>query len=312
MGFTSGAKVLADIIDDIADGLIASSADWSDNDTTWDTVDRTADNARRSLIYTGDSADVYISFEACNAQKGWHHNGSYWYYGRGLRIVMTSSWDSVNHIYPDGGMSTFLPYFARYRYSPVYADLETDQLTYYLWIDSNGFAMIATPEPTSDDNQQSFKLSLERIATKEYADGYSNFYLHAAGNKWHQYYDEDEAENYNRNRSYLRFPAFSYPTGVDNTTAVWNYGITLPSITRHAFKSSGNGKVYYVKPVYHNDINCRTPIAQAENWFYWSTDAGLVDGDIVAIDGATTKYLCKGVSSPDATTLLTYAIKYVA
>jgi hypothetical protein len=39
---------------------------------------------------------------------------------------------------------------------------------------------------------------------------------------------------------------------------------------------------------------------------------GLIDGDVVAIEGQTTKYLIKAVDSPDSAVRLTYAIKFVA
>jgi len=314
MGFTSGAKVSADLIDSIANGLIGSSVNWSDNDVTWNTSVRTGNLARRSLIYTGDTTDIYIAIEVINTQTPfvYYYNGNnnVWVYGKGIRIVITSSWDSVNHTYPAGGMATFVPFEA--HSTTIAADMETLQITYYMWLDANGFVIMGVPEPTTDGYQQAFKISLERVAAKEYADGYSNFFLHAACNIWPHFYDTSNVVDYNRNRGYIRFPAFYYPTNDNNTTAVWNNGITLAPITQHAFKSEGNGKVYYVKPVYHNDVLCRTPIAQAESWFYWNTDVGLVDGDIVAIDGATTKYLCKGLQSPDSINRLTYAIKYVA
>jgi hypothetical protein len=79
-----------------------------------------------------------------------------------------------------------------------------------------------------------------------------------------------------------------------------------------AFKSNGNGKVYYVKPIINNQTNALCPIFQAELWFPWTEGLGLIDGDVVALEGSTTKFLCKALDSPDSTNRLPFAIKYVA
>ena len=89
-------------------------------------------------------------------------------------------------------------------------------------------------------------------------------------------------------------------------------GIYFPACPWTSFKSNGNGKVYYIKPIYFNTADRRTPIAQSEMFFAYAETVGLVDGDVIAIEGQTTKYLCKGLDSPDTTGRLTYAIKYVA
>jgi hypothetical protein len=80
----------------------------------------------------------------------------------------------------------------------------------------------------------------------------------------------------------------------------------------YAFKSTGNGKVYYMKPLIFNDVEETMPIGQSELFFKYSTESGLVDGDVVAIDGETTKYLCKSLAGPDSSQMIHYAIKYVA
>lgn len=38
--------------------------------------------------------------------------------------------------------------------------------------------------------------------------------------------------------------------------------------------------------------------------------AGLVDGDIIQVEGTTKKFLCKSLDSPDSINRVTYAIKY--
>jgi hypothetical protein len=47
-------------------------------------------------------------------------------------------------------------------------------------------------------------------------------------------------------------------------------------------------------------------------FFAYDEGYGLVDGDVIAIEGQTTKYLCKALDSPDTTTRIPIAMKYVA
>lgn len=303
MGFTSGAKVLADIIDEIADGLIASSSYWTDGDTTWNTSDRTDNNARRCLKYTGDSDDIWIALEAINASHIFNSSGNY-YFGKGLRLSFCATWDSINHTYPDGTKDnqSFIMFEAE-RDHQADADLSTLQITYYLWIDSTGFALMGAPEPHAYDSyQQSFITVVEHMGSKEYSDGLSNFYSF----NWTNYTRDSEYDEY-RFRSMLRPFAYvdrDYGDGI----MFWRDSITDLS----AMKSTGNGKVYYVKPVICNSIDNMTPVYQSELFWKYSPKAGLVDGDVVATDGDTTKYLCKALASPDSTNTLYYAIKYVA
>ncbi|MCS3924947.1 hypothetical protein, partial [Methanosalsum natronophilum] len=92
MGFSSGTKVLPDIIDDIADGLINSSANWTEGDSSWDTSDRSmTNNARRCLKYTGDTHDIFIALETINQTNGLNHYSSR--RSKGLRVTFSAGWD---------------------------------------------------------------------------------------------------------------------------------------------------------------------------------------------------------------------------
>ncbi len=322
MGFTAGAKILADIIDEIANGLITSPGGyWTDNDTTWNTTLKTANNARRSLKYTNGTEEIYLSLEAVNTNATVYYGSNYfsgnkYLYGKGLRIVFSASWDPIGHIYPSTNQSTLIPFEGLVSTAAVYADLATLQVTYYLWIESNGFVIMAKPEPhPSDNNQQSFIAVVERNPNKEYSDGYSNFYCMTVGNIWQSVYDGNWATSIDRNRCILRPFAYQHPSHVSygGWESVNGYGLSYwLSPTHFAYKSQGNGKVYYVKPIIHNHAGQLMPIMQSELFFPFSEAVGLVDGDVIAIEGATTKYLCKSLDSPDSTGRLNFAIKYVA
>lgn len=319
MGFTSGAKTVYDILEEIVAGLIAGGG-WSDADATWTTSNKTMANlGRRVLKYENGAEVIYWAFEIINQTSGqnWYYGNSAWHYGKGIRITASSSWDSVNHTYPVSNQQTFVPFEVVYN-GGVGTDLATLQLTYYLWVEAKGFCLLAKPEPTGSNYQQSFFIVLERNPNKEYTDGQSNFYLMKWCNIWYCYYDAYWGPAVWRDRTILRPFAYQFP---DYPSAWGNWGNYSPNgngisfvanPSYWAFKSNGNGKVYYVKPIINNTANQLSPIFQVELWFPWSEGVGLVDGDVIAIEGSTTKYLCKALDSPDSTNRITVAMKYVA
>lgn len=319
MGYTTGAKVMADIIDEISSGLIATPGGyWVDNDTTWNTVNRTASNARRSLKYTNGTEELYVALEVVNTSIQVYYDNNYSTHSKGLRITLSASWDPALHMYPSLNQQSFIQFetwsYNAYRNNTVaQADLAIIQLTYYLWIESNGFVIMAKPEPTGVDNaQQSFFLCLERNPNKEYADGYSNFFAIMQQNIFHQ---GRAAYSTSMFKGVLRPFAYQYPTNADNYDSITINGAGVSywlSPSYSSYKSQGNGKVYYVKPIIHNHSGQLMPIMQSELFFPFSEAVGLIDGDVIAIEGATTKYLCKSLDSPDSTGRINMAIKYVA
>ena len=186
--------------------------------------------------------------------------------------------------------------------------MATLQVTYYLWVDATGFVIMAKPEPSGNNEQGSFLVVVERNPNKEYTDGFSNF---------HGFF-QCNTENGNGNtnwqmRQVVRpFTYVSQDYNQQSWSGIDMVGIVFPLCPYLAYKSTGNGKVYYVKPIICNTRDERTPIFQSEIFFAFDEGVGLVDGDVIAIEGQTTKYLCKALDSPDNTQRLTFAIKYVA
>jgi hypothetical protein len=313
MGYTSGAKTIYDILEEIVTALIASSGGyWSDGDATWTTSTKIANIGRRCLKYTNGSEVIWWAFEVTNQQNNWYTGQ----YGRGIVITASATWDSGTHTYPTSRHSTFIPFEACSTTNSV--DLATLQCTYYLWVEAAGFTIMFKTEPSGNNEQQSTFIVLERNANKEYSDGYSNFYLMTVGNIWGCLYSggyDIAIDSMYNNRCILRPFAYQYPnsSGSRYSASPNGNGVSyVPSPGYYAFKSSGNGKVYYIKPIINNQANQLSPIFQAELWFPWSESIGLVDGDVIAIEGQTTKFLCKALDSPDSTSRLLYAIKYVA
>lgn len=390
MGFTTGAKVTADILDEIVASLLASGV-WHNVDTTWTTTNRAiGNNARRILAYgeaggagkgntvlsggtiigatvvpivselnfavndkivigTGDTAEVrvvsavavgqltvdaalntahatgnsvkgltfeiYMAMEIINQSSGLGFHYYNWKYGKGIRYVFSASWDALTHTYPTSNQSTFAA-FENCDNCGNGVDLATMVVTYYLWLEDNGngFALMGKPEPTGNSLQESFITVVERNPNKEYADGYTNFYLYTVTNIYPELYEGSDVTSIIRQRSFLRPFAFQWPDyGSDTTTHPNGYGISfIATPTYYAYKSNGDNKVYFVKPLIHNAMGSINPIFQSSLFFMWSEGVGLIDGDIVSMEGQTTKYLCKSLDSPDSTSRINYAIKYVA
>ena len=308
MGYTTGAKILPDIIDEIAAALIASSGGyWTDGDTAWTTATKTGNLARRCLKYTNGGEVMYLALESINSSMNIYLTGGYWRYATGLRVTFSAAWDGTGHAPTSRTYHTFLQFEGRYNGGS--GDMATIQVTYYLWVDATGFVITGKPEPNAtDDRQGSFFLVVERNPNKEYTDGFSNF---------HGYF-QCNTENGNGNtnwqmRQVVRpFTYVSQDYNQQSWSGIDMAGIVFPLCPYLAYKSSGNGKVYYVKPIICNSRDERTPIFQSEIFFAFDEGVGLVDGDVIAIEGQTTKYLCKALDSPDNTQRLTFAIKYVA
>jgi hypothetical protein len=148
------------------------------------------------------------------------------------------------------------------------------------------------------------------VSTKEYSDGYSNFFVTAVSSAW-QWYDDSLDPNtfwvpYIRPFKFV----YTYEGKTSNCgTPFPSSGILTPS---RAIKSDGDNKIYYMKPIYQNEQGDNDHIAEAALWVYWQEDAGIIDGDLIVIEGETTKYICKSVDSPDSAGRRPIAIKYVA
>jgi hypothetical protein len=191
-----------------------------------------------------------------------------------------------------------------------------------MWVEEsngNGFVLTAKPEPHADPYQQSFFIATERgdPATHEYSVGNYGWYCFCAMNYWSNLW-HTSANTLDRPRNMIRPGLYHFPNDSYATNSIYaanGYGMSygylhMNGATRTAFKSAGNGKIYYIKPVVCNSITEYTPAFQAQLFFPYDEGLGLMDGDIIAVDGSTVKYICKALDSPDSTTRLPFAMKY--
>lgn len=318
MVFTVGVKILPDLIDEIADSLIASidTIDglnhWSDADTTWNTSDKREIKAKRALKYENGSEIIYLALESRNTWYNSYDNNI----AKGLRITFSQSWDIVNHTYGITVQQTSIP-FEDYSGAQPTVDLATMLITYYLWVESNGFVTTFKAEPTGSNSQNSVFIALERNPNKEYLDGYSNFYCFNVMNIWTSFTRTGWTYG-DLHRSFLRPFAYEWPNVQTTSAHPFYHCMASGTLDRgYNFISPADGKFYYRKPIISNNkiepgqANVAlSPIFSAELWFPWSEMTGLVDGDIIQIEGTQKKFLCKSLDSADSTARVTYAMKY--
>ncbi len=271
------------------------------------------DVSSRRVVVNADEG-TYLCMEVVNIDTQVRADANYYTMSKGIKFIWSQAWDSANNTYPVVNMYTFMGYETRQlnwyaNNGGVSANLDTQQLTFWLWAEITGFALMGFPESDGTDaHQQAFFTSAERNLNKEYTDGYSSFVHLMTMNIFLQGRNGYPLSKMN---TILRPFAYQSPSsGSDfdwSSTSFNGNGIHIPY---NAYKSNGNGKVYYVKPIVNNQAGSLMPIFQCDLWFYWTEGVGLVDGDIVAIQGSTKKYICKAISSPDSITKLTFAMKY--
>lgn len=275
--YTASVNKLYEIIDKIADELIALP-EWEEGDATWDTTVKTNYDAKRVVHHIAD--DIYLALVMEN-RKYQKSDTTYW---TGLVIIISSAWDAGNHE-PSGSVYGTIVGFEQDTANAIEADLALLEIYFRLFTYSEGFTLEGVPSiHTADNSQSNFRAIVERNTNKFYADTFTNFYIFVDGNLF-------QSDLYNYDCSYSYFTAarkFRY------------YKITRPFVFQHI--SSGieypllarimlsDSKVYYVKPIIHNDVDLKHPIFQAESYMDMTFDNyGFLDEDEIVEPGPSTK-----------------------
>jgi len=305
MVWYEAAGDLWEIIDIIANDLIGDAA-WEEGDATWDTTTKTVENARRVCHHIAD--DIWLSLIQSNFVR---RAGTQAYYAKGLIIIISDAWNAGTHE-PDGNKQLIYVPFEADNTVTIDADLADFQIVYKLFTSADGFALVGIPPINAADVYQSnFIVIVERISTKLYADGYSNFYIFVNGNN-------------------LRYQFNTYACGAalfGETVKMWRYSrpfhiqeyeTTYYNAMVHeermriysAYKSLGDSKAYYMKPILHNELGCMYPWALAEFWIPIDNVKGnLADDDEIALPAPQTKtYQVTLKQSPDSAAYIYYAI----
>jgi hypothetical protein len=312
--YTATTKSLDSIIVDWHSRLIATLA-WEDGDPGL---------TDGKVLHHLTETNIYVWFHRAVVRNDINS------FVHGIMIDVSSEWDSVSHE-PSGTIQrTMIPLRANW------GDIANENLTVDIWEwnDANCILAMLKNVISSGYEDISCFFVMERIAEKEYPDTYSNFYFISIPNCHSLAVDPSPAANAFREKvmgaiegqlgEYLNRFLYAPPEYKMRSLCLHPYG-TLYSTkydryryrnyTTHniwARKSTGNTKVYFQFPFYHNTVELNIPIAKTKRWFFVDPGEGIADGDIIQwIDGAITReYIYKSVDSMDYTRKIDVAFGY--
>ena len=308
--YAAANKPIDGIISDWHSRLIATGA-WEDGDPGV---------SEGKVLHHLVETNIYIWL-----RRG-RHEGPDGYNVYGILITVSSGWDSINH-QPAGTIQRLVIPFAarRWGWTPVLTNVDI-----WEWNDANSIVAMMKNN-TNDGNAHDYSafFVMERITDKEYADAYSNFFFQVIpngysvaiwGTQWYEGKEYVIHEIQGELREYLsRFsnsPTTMYRLALRPYCDLGN--IHHPHwklYTQHskpAWRSTGNAKVYFQFPVWHNTHDLNIPIARTKRWFAVQPGQGIADGDIIQwLDGAVTReYIYKSIASPDFAQTVDIAIGY--
>ncbi len=296
MGFHTDTKTVPEIIALMAAEL-AATPDFVIHD---DQV-----NGGYCLYHAGQNAYLTIQL-VTSTSLATSTSSDYCTYGGGIAFIVSSLWNSATHA-PDGTIQKSLATLFRENGSVSTSNFDAaHQFPYNLWIDKYGIVGTITNPYTSNQSTGVFiALEVFPAAWKEYNDGYTGIFCHIRMNN-----------EYWRNTSYKPSDNGTYyysnlrPFNLATHTSLVKY-----SAHEEAYRSTGNSKIYFDFPYYHNDKTYyRDPIAQSRRWFVVRDGGGLAINDVISWldpDGiAVRKFIIVPCSSADSATVEYYAIPY--
>ncbi len=297
------------LLNKIANELIATGS-WLD-------ADPAVAGTKRVVTHAVD-ANFFILFERI-VSPGLSNNTNFRL--NEIKVTISSGFDTVSHL-PTGTQEiTTIPAELWQKGNSgnqffLAGDVGNGNKTgqYWMWVDASSVTLFVTWLSSSVYDYTVF-FHLERNVTKEYADGFTNFFFVSLVNedrqvnvssqffKVYQVGNTGISDYSPGRRQYVR--------PFNTSTVSYTQGIET---FFDCYKSAGNAKVYFQFPYYSNNLDSarRTPIAQTKSWFRVGLALGVADGDLIDwVNGAETwKFLAKTLQSPDSTSFLTLAIRY--
>jgi len=290
MGFVSGLKDMDTILGEWAGALDAT--------TDWTLVDNQV--APYGGVALQHVSGYYLTIR--KNRKAWYYNG----YKRKavIQFVLSSDFDTVNH--QPSGSQQYVEFSVYYYSSSNSADYSDDFITNYMdaddfyevtyWADKYGLiGTLSTPfnSPYAGTTYGAF-FAIEAIPStaREYNDGLTDFFMLVIANGGSSDY------------------TYARPFSLNTTSRAYDQH------ERYAYKSLGNGKVYFEFPYYFNDTARNTPAAQTKRWFLIDdvNISGIAKGDIINwIDnnaGVTRQFYVAQAWSQQVSTVINVAIPY--
>lgn len=307
MAFFSGNTDMDTLIDLMADQLIATGA--------WGTADGTlvagAHPAKRALVHLTDTNFyVYLARQVATSNSGVQAVNE-------ILVQLSTGFNTGTHLPSGTVQSTGIPTEGAASVANLAANNKIG--THYTWVDASGVTVLST-WASAATYDYTVLFTLERNTSKEYADGFSNFfcasipnanyfaYPNSAGGYY--YGNGASSSNYGYNRGMILRP-FNFTYYTTNGNPVADLGAWESFFA--AYRSPGNSKVYFEFPYFSNSqVQAqRSPIAQTNRFFLTGNGLGLSDGDLVTyVQGANTyTYIVKILQSPDSTNYSPWAIR---
>lgn len=301
MVYMEGSKPFNEIIEDIANALIASSPNWSNGDATWDTTtDTTMEMARRCLKYDGLDNPFWLCLVSSNYGRKQHSSG---YYFKGLQYIFSSSWDDENHTYAGSSYLWQHSFEGRSGNVRPVQDINGVNIDYVCWVEETGFALMAKSSVAdSTDDLQVAMFTCFDIFTPEYDTGNYPVACHGDFN-YEGWFNTTAEPGYGAYRVIRPFYLASWDDD----------GLYFPIDSYYMYQSNGNGKIYSHRPRWHVSDDDHSNIdGVCDKFLRVSTGVGITEGDILTIQGETKKYKYIRWNSLDYTGgYLDYAIRCV-
>jgi hypothetical protein len=343
MTFRYQTETLVTTVNAIADNMIGLTGSWVEGDST---ITTSYTNPGRVLKYNESGREFYVAFMI--AEWGYATASSGYRTTGGIRVFVSSGWDSGNHI-PSGTVKcSQIPAYTWYK-TPLSASYAAGiTWTTWMWYENEMLVMAWQSASTGYyDSVGVFTMQYTK-ADKFYDDDASDWFFystchHVGFNKtsgsadyymWGTY-----SAQWTLNSAWAAFLTYNiykyihpflvaYPTTAiaynpgtiygDGFEDGYDAGRTWAIVPERARKSLGDSKVYMSYVIVCNDATetlC-TPIAKLVGFFPVVDSSGIADGDLINVTivregraSDTWQYMYKYIVSPD-TGSMQIAIKY--
>jgi len=326
MVFYYGTETIQTIINLMAAKLLASDSKFTDpyaagtRYTGGDTdVDFGVSSYYRRCIkwedpaLSGQEQTMYIVLEVpfLNALSPLFRVKDDDFYIFGIVATFSTTWDQANNI-PSGSIQrTIIPVLQNtaQMVSGNKATVFSQTFSYWMYVDDvvdttekgNGLVIVIRPAAASWGNSSTALFNLEKLVSKDYADGYSLWSIMSQVNYWwlgnnsqstlakqwgwtlHPWAVHSLIESYNEAQD-MRITAGTAFPEQSTVKSGWTWsnikGITFP-LKAELSSEGGTNRVYFMNGIVHADPRYNnSPVGQIEHCMPWSKNFGILDMDL--------------------------------
>jgi len=323
MTFETFLTSTKDLCDKIAAKMISTPGGyWADGDAALTTE---GNPPGRCLKFVRGGETLYFGLIAAAWGRSYQYQLDH-HQQEGVLVFVSTGWDAVNHI-PEGTIWCSSIHVC-HKHNTTQSLIDTTGQA-WMWYDNDGFTLLYRNDASGYTDHASIFV-IERDETKEYADGFSNFYMFTdtandplyqtvagVNSRWYLApYSWTLPSGWDVIKSGLTIGKYVHPFGTqyhNGSQNAWeDYNNNKALHPYKAKKSEGNGKIYLCFGWCFNGGDYpRTPIRKFKTFFPVQSGKGLADGDIVnvTVGAETWQYIYKALTSPDGG-VLDIALRY--